>query len=99
MGKKITPDDISVFEAIKSFQFFSVGDVVTWNGEEEEYTVVGLPKFKHSIYYSSGEHSEYELDRRWHGCKFHNQEVLGYLLENSKGKTFRLHILADLRHK
>ena len=69
-----------------------------WNGEEE-LTVVGMPQFKHKIYYSSGEHSEYTLNRRWEGSKFMNQEVLGYLLENKKGDTFRLHILADLRLK
>jgi hypothetical protein len=90
--------DFNVFEAIRAFEEFKVGDIVLWNGKEE-LEVVGLPVFKHKIYYSSGEHSECERETRWDGSNFKNQEILGYLLKDSRGQVFRLQILADLRLK
>lgn len=89
---------MNVFEAIKNFQRFDLGDKVLWN-DYTELTIMGLPVFYHRIYYGSGEFSEHESHDYFDGSHSANQTVLGYLVKNKHGRQFRLCLLAKLTLK
>lgn len=89
---------MNVFEAIKNFQRFDLGDKVLWN-DHTELTIIGLPVFYHRIYYGNGQFTEYESADYFDGSHMKNQTVLGYLVEDDCGNKFRLCILAELTKK
>lgn len=88
---------MTVFEAIKNFKEFQVGDKVIWN--RQEVTIIGLPAFQYRIYYENGEFTDYITDDLLYGSQFKSQTTLGYLVENKSGEQFRINILADLKNK
>ncbi len=85
---------MTVFEAIKNFKEFQIGDKVIWN--REEVTIIGLPTFQYRIYYGNGDFTDYQTDDLLYGSQYKTQTTLGYLVRDNQGEEFRINILAEL---